>query len=128
MSRELLIYIKFHPYFDAKINEIPPLPSQILQQKIGDILRLQFNHYLFACWVIFLAFVVCLLFSKLSFSKNSFSNTIRVSNGSDPDQDRHTVGPDLVQTVSKGYQQTTKVATSKERVKCMYNHDHCFII
>ena len=57
-----------------------------------------------------------------------FFNTIRVSNSLDPDQARHFVGPDLgpnclqglsadnkmsgwiwVQTVCKGYQQTTKV-------------------
>ena len=36
----------------------------------------------------------------------------RVSNRLVPDQDRHSVGPDLVQTVCKGYQQTTKVASS----------------
>ena len=29
------------------------------------------------------------------FSKNSFRNTLRVSNSLDPDQDRHPVGPDL---------------------------------
>ena len=34
-------------------------------------------------------------FSKLTFSKNSFRNTIRVSNSLDPDQDLHSVGPDL---------------------------------
>ena len=34
-------------------------------------------------------------FSKSSFLKNSFRNTIRVSNSLDPDQARHTVGPDL---------------------------------
>ena len=34
-------------------------------------------------------------FSKLTFSKNSFSNTIRASNGLDPDQEPHPVGPDL---------------------------------
>ena len=34
-------------------------------------------------------------FSKLTFSKNSFRNTIRVSNSLDQDQDRHFVGPDL---------------------------------
>ena len=51
---------------------------------------------LFACWVIFNYFVVyCLLFPKLTFSKNSFKNNIRVSNNLDPDQDRHFVGPDL---------------------------------
>ena len=34
-------------------------------------------------------------FSKLTFSNISFRNTIRVSNSLDPDQDRHSVGPDL---------------------------------
>ena len=34
-------------------------------------------------------------FSKLIFKTNSFRNTISVSNGLDPDQDRHSVGPDL---------------------------------
>ena len=34
-------------------------------------------------------------FSLLTFSKNNFSNTIRVSNTFDPDQVRHFVGPDL---------------------------------
>ena len=37
--------------------------------------------------------VVCRFFSKLTFSKNSFRNTIRVSDSLDPD--RHSVGPDL---------------------------------
>ena len=37
------------------------------------------------------------IFSKLTFSKNSFRNTTRVSNGFDPDQDRLSVGPDLGQ-------------------------------
>ena len=36
-----------------------------------------------------------LTFSKLTFSKNSFKNTFKVSNSLDPDQDRHPVGPDL---------------------------------
>ena len=35
-------------------------------------------------------------FSKSTFSKNSFRNTIRVSNSLDPDQARRSVGPDLV--------------------------------
>ena len=34
-------------------------------------------------------------FSNLTFSKDSFRNTIRVSNGLDPDQDRRSVSPDL---------------------------------
>ena len=53
-----------------------------------------------ACWVIFHAFVVvCWLFSKLTFLNNSFRNTIRVSNGLDPDQDRHLSGYKLVAKV-----------------------------
>ena len=35
------------------------------------------------------------VFFKIEVFKNSFRNTIRVSNGLDPDQDRHSVGPDL---------------------------------
>ena len=51
---------------------------------------------LFACWVIFSCFYSPLLtFSKLTFSKNCFMNTFRVSNGLDPDQDQLSVGPDL---------------------------------
>ena len=34
-------------------------------------------------------------FSKLTFSKNYFCNSIWVSNNLDLDQDRHSVGPDL---------------------------------
>ena len=40
-------------------------------------------------------FVVCWFFSKSSFLKNSFRNTIWVSNGLNPDQAWHFVGPDL---------------------------------
>ena len=41
-----------------------------------------------------------------------------MSNGLDPDQDRHCVGPDLgPNCLCNGYQQTTKVAAIKERVK-----------
>ena len=49
----------------------------------------------FACWVIFHAFLSSADFSKITFSINSFGNTIRVSNGLDSDQDRQFVGPDL---------------------------------
>ena len=31
----------------------------------------------------------------LTFSKNSFKNTVNVSNGLDPDKDQHSVPPDL---------------------------------
>ena len=44
----------------------------------------------FSCFV-----VVCQLFSKLTFSKNSFRNNIRLSKVLDSDQDPHSVGPGL---------------------------------
>ena len=59
-----------------------------------------------------------LLFTfKLGYSKKYFWNNIRMSNGLEPDQNCHSVGPDWVQTACKAYQETTKVAASKERVK-----------
>ena len=73
------------------------------------------------CWEIFHFSRAVWLFSKLAFSKNSFRNTSRVSNSLDPDQDGHSVGPDLVQTVCKGFQQMTEVVASKERVEKEHN-------
>ena len=49
-------------------------------------------------------------FSKLTFSKDSFRNTIRMSNSLDSDQDPHSVGPDLGPNCLQRYQQMTKVA------------------
>ena len=46
-----------------------------------------------------------LTYSKLLFSKISFRNTVRVSNGLDPSQD---------QTVSKGYMQMIRFDTGKQ--------------
>ena len=40
-------------------------------------------------------FVVCWFFSNLTFWKNSFRNTIWMSNSLDPDQAQRIVGPDL---------------------------------
>ena len=37
-----------------------------------------------------------IVFKQLTFAKKSFRNTISVSNGLDQDQDRHSVGHDLV--------------------------------
>ena len=67
----------------------------------------------FACF-----FVVCWYFSKSTFTKIYFSNTIWVSNSLAPDQARHFVGPDLGPTVCKGYQQTT-LLTSRQSVNSL---------
>ena len=70
----------------------------------------------------FSCFCCCLLtFFKITFSKNSFKNIIRVSNGLDPDQDRYYVSPDLDPNCLQSYQQMTKVAASKERVNIKEN-------
>ena len=63
----------------------------------------------------FLAFYRLLIFfSKSSFSKNYFRNTIRVSNSLDPDQARHFVGPDLGPNC---LQRLSADNTSKRRAK-----------
>ena len=46
-------------------------------------------------------FLLLLIFSKSTFSKNSFRNTIRLSYSSDPDQTLLFVGPDLGPKVCK---------------------------
>ena len=69
--------------------------SQISEDKAID-LQLYILDCFVACWVICHTFTVgCGFFSKFTFSKNSFRNTIIVSNNLDPDQDRRSVGPDL---------------------------------
>ena len=56
--------------------------------------------------------IVMLLSSADFFQKNSFRNTIIVSNSLNPDQDRHLSALICVQTVCKGYQQTTKFSAT----------------
>ena len=58
----------------------------------------------------FLSSPECLLFFK-----NSFRNTLRVSNSLNPDQAR--------QLFAKGYQHTTKVAASKEEYIHILSYD-----
>ena len=63
---------------------------------------LQYEVYLtvgrlnFACWVFIHAYChLLIIFQNHHFKKNSFRNTISVSNSLDPDQAQHVVGPDL---------------------------------
>ena len=56
-------------------------------------------------------------FSKLTFSKKNSSNTIRVPNGLDTDQDGSSVGPDLGPNYLQRLSAVDKKdAASKERV------------
>ena len=81
------------------------------------------NFCLFACWVILHAFLKSVdffffffFFFKLTFTKKSFRNTIRVSNNLDPDQARHFTGPDLGPNCLQRLSADDKVATSGDRV------------
>ena len=65
-------------------------------------------------------FVVCWGFSKSTFSKNSFRNTIRVSNILDPDLVWYFVGPDLGPIGPNSLQWLTLVG----RVKSMCFKEH----
>ena len=56
-------------------------------------------------------------FSKLTFAKNSFRNTIRLSNGLDPDQDRQNVGLDLGPNHLHGFTPDKKSCCYQRRVK-----------
>ena len=57
----------------------------------------RFNINLTLCMLGNFPFFCChlLIFFKITFSKDSFMGSIRVSNGLDPDQDRCSVVPDL---------------------------------
>ena len=56
------------------------------------------------------------LFSRLTFCKKAFRNTIRVSNSLDPDQVQHFVGPDLGPNC---LQRLSAEDTSGQRVKAL---------
>ena len=51
--------------------------------------------------------------------KNYFRTTIRVSNSLNPDQDRHSVGPDLDPNCLKRLSADDKTPASKESVKVL---------
>ena len=53
-------------------------------------------------------------FQNYFFSKNSYRNTIRVSNGLDPDKDRRSVGPDLGPNYLQGLLAGEKVTASRD--------------
>ena len=55
-------------------------------------------------------------FLKSTFSKNSFRNTIRVSNSLDPDHTLLFVGPGLGPTVCKDHQQPTNFDPGGQKV------------
>ena len=65
-----------------------------------------------------------IFFSKFTFSKNYFRNTIRVSNSLDPDQTRLYVGPDLG---SNCLQSLPVDDTGRQRSKELLPIDPCCI-
>ena len=103
--------MKNYPACRASLNE-KPFEKMCEQSKDQSLLSTQWGAYKdtmifshqqhFAPWEIFSRFfVVCWLFSKSTFSKNSFKNTIWVSNRLDPDQVGHSdLGPICLQKLS----------------------------
>ena len=67
-------------------------------------------------------------FSKLTFSKNCFKNTFRVSNYLDPVQDRHPVGPELGPNCLQRSLAEDKVAASKEELTYDLVHEILVLI
>ena len=70
----------------------------------------------------------CICYRLLLCLKKELTNTIslRVSNGLDPDQDRHSVSPDLSPNCLQNcYQQMTIVVASKEIVRVMRCSNFC---
>ena len=70
------------------------ISSKIKRSKVTDYAALSNGGINSLNELVFHVFCHLLIFF-LSFSKNSFRNTIRGSNSLDPDQVRHFVGPDL---------------------------------
>ena len=93
MSSEQVV--GFHQLADDS-PEISSLisPKSRKDKKIVILVAAMIEVYLLACWVIFHVLLSADFF-KINFFKNSFRNTFRMSNSLDPDQDRHSVGPDL---------------------------------
>ena len=73
-----------------------------------------FELYFNSAYLVILHAFCHLIFSKSTFSKNSFKNTIRVLKSLDPDQARHYVGPDLGPNC---LQRSSADDTSRQRVK-----------
>ena len=62
--------------------------------------------------------IICWLLIKINFFKNSYRNTVRVSNGLYPDQNRRSVGTEL----SPNYLQM--LSADKERVGNLENNEY----
>ena len=81
--------------------------------------------FIFAPWEIFHDFCrLMIFFFRIKFFEKFFQNSIRVANSLDPDQARRFVGPDSVwvQTVCKGYQQTTLRVKILSTTRKMFEH------
>ena len=64
---------------------------KLMDKKIMTLLRKKLLNSPYGSFINF----ACSFFSKSTFTKKSFTNSIRVSNSLDPDQAQHFVEPDL---------------------------------
>ena len=98
-----------HVIFFASQNILRRLFTQNIRISTPCVL----GNFVFVCrrWIFFF------FIPKLTFSKISFRNTIRMSNSLDPDPARRFVGPDLDPNCLQRLSADDKSPTSVERVK-----------
>ena len=72
---------------------------------------------------LFMILSYAVFFQNELFFRNSFRNTIKVSNSLDPDQARHFVGPDLDPNCLQKYQLTTHIIFKKGSTVSLGNYN-----
>ena len=94
----------FHPHFELSMKTsgpgIPECTGCFGPSLSSTLYLVWYFHFILSILGLclldnFALFCRLMLFSKSTFMKNYFRNTIRVSNSLEPDQARHFVGPDL---------------------------------
>ena len=69
-----------------------------------------------------------LTFSEINLSKNSFRNTIRVSNVLDPDQEQHFDGPDLGLNCLQRLSEYDKSPIARKELSSLIFEKYCLLI
>ena len=104
-----LVLIQYVRAVTAFVQARPSLRCSYLRSRTDTFILLHCMLRNFSC------FCSSFFFQNQLFKKNSFRNTIRVSNSLNPDQ-TYVLSFGFEQTVCKCYQQMTNVAASSRRI------------